>query len=86
MPQVVIGCQPVFLRFPVIGHLSVEHPKIGIVRSYPAAIQHIPGIEPYLVTHQNFPGAELLAERILTLPTHCYVTDDDCEIAVKAVS
>jgi dTDP-4-amino-4,6-dideoxygalactose transaminase len=83
LPKVVIGCEPVFLRFPVIGPSSVENPELGVVRSYPATIRSIPGIKPYLVINQDFTGAELLADRILTLPTHCYVTDADC---IKAAS
>jgi len=82
LPQVVDGAEPVCLRFPVLRPSLAEFPELGVVRSYPAAVQRIPGIEPYLVLRQDFPGADLLAECILTLPTHCYVTNAD---GVKAV-
>jgi len=83
LPQSVIGAEPVCLRFPVISSSSVEIPSQGVVRSYPAAVHRIPGIKPFLATHRDFPGADLLAERILTLPTHCYVTDADCAKATS---
>jgi len=83
LPQVVAGAEPVFLRLPVIGSSTEEAPALGVVRSFPAAVQRIPGIEPYLATRRDFPGANLLAERVLTLPTHCYVTDADCLKAVN---
>lgn len=86
MPQSVIGAEPVFLRFPVISSVSGEFPNQGVVRSYPAAVHRIPGIKHYLATNGNFPGADLLAERLLTLPTHCYVTDVDCLNAVSLFS
>lgn len=83
LPKITNGGEPVFLRFAVTGTLSVDYPEQGVVRSYPSAVHCIPGIEPYLAMHQDFTGADLLAERVLTLPTHCYVTDDDCVKAVK---
>lgn len=86
LPQVVTGGESVFLRFPIIASLSAEKPELGIVRSYPAAIQHVHGIEQYLTTHESFPGADRLAEQIYTLPTHCYVTDDDCQRMAEYVS
>lgn len=78
MLRPIIGAEPVYLRFPVISSVPLEFPKQGVVRSYPAAVHRIPGIKPHLATNCDFPGADLLAERILTFPTHCYVTDADC--------
>jgi perosamine synthetase len=86
LPSAVSGGEPVSLRFPVIASRTEENYQLGVVRSYPAPVQHIQGIGPFLTaTDQEFPGARLLAERILTLPTHCYVTDDDCLKAAQAV-
>ena len=86
LPQTVVGGEPVFLRYPIMVSRAIEKPELGVVRSYPAPVHLIQGIGPFLSTNQDFPGAMLLAERLLTLPTHCYVTDDDCQKVVKAVS
>lgn len=84
-PNMIAGGEPVYLRFPVIASRVKETPELGVVRSYPVPIQQIQGIKAFLSTNQNFPGASLLAERTLTLPTQCYVTDEDCEQTLKAV-
>lgn len=86
LPQTVSGSDSVFLRFPVIVSRGAESPELGVVRSYPAPIQQVPDIVPFLSTTQDFPGAVQLAERIMTLPTHCYVTDDDCQKVARTVS
>lgn len=86
LPRTVSGGEPVFLRFPVIASRVEENHPLGVVRSYPAPVQLIPDVGPFLSTNKAFPGAMKLAERILTLPTHCYVTDDDCQKAAQAVS
>jgi len=81
LPQTVVGGEPVFLRLPV-RNLSVEDidiTELGIVRTYPAPIQHIFGIERFLDSKQELPGAILLSEQIITFPTHCYVMDNDYE-------
>jgi len=85
LPQAVTGAEAVYLRFPVMPGRAVEKPNLGVVRSYPSPLQHVSEIEPHLATKRDFPGATILAERILTLPTHCYVTDEDCKNAVEAV-
>lgn len=73
--------EPVYLRLPVLvpdGRPSEEYPELGIVRSYPAPLSAIPGLGPHLVAgSRRYPGAERLAERLVTLPTHQYVTDQD---------
>lgn len=85
LSQAVDGAESVFLRFPVMFSRAVEKPELGVVRSYPSPLQIVTDIKPFIVTNQDFPGATVLAERILTLPTHCYVTDDDCQKAVKFI-
>lgn len=84
--QAVPGGEPVFLRFPIIGSLAEENLELGLVRSYPLPIHQVPGIEQYLSKSCEYPGAKLLAEHVLTLPTHCYVTNSDCVKAVKSFS
>lgn len=85
-PQLVVGGEPVFLRYPVMALSVAENAELGVVRSYPAPVHLIPELAPFLSTNQEFPGALILAERILTLPTHCYVTDDDCQKAVTQLA
>lgn len=76
--------EPVFLRLPVLPRLGywphgtdAENQALGIVRSYPKALQDIEGLKPYLAGQGNFPMAAMLARNILTLPTHAYVRDGD---------
>jgi len=84
LPQVVAGGEPVFLRFPVmVSRRVVEKPELGVIRSYPFPVQYIQGITPFLSVNKKVPGAMVLVELTLTLPTHCFVTDDDCRQAVK---
>jgi hypothetical protein len=63
-----------------------ENPELGVIRSYPLPVQLIQGIGPFLSLKLEFPGAGLLADRLVTLPTNCYVTVGDCELLAKAVT
>jgi dTDP-4-amino-4,6-dideoxygalactose transaminase len=80
--------EPVFLRFPVIGGNKQPGTEkgLGIVRSYPTSLDKIEGLKPHLVSTGEFPGAMALANRILTLPTHRYVTPEDVEKIVLWVN
>jgi dTDP-4-amino-4,6-dideoxygalactose transaminase len=81
LPRPVTGAEAVYLRFPVIvaeGESVTEAPELGIVRSYPASLDALPGLQ----AHSNrgggpYPGAQLLAGQVLTVPTHQFVTDRD---------
>lgn len=71
---------PAYLRLPLLtGDKSSRDAailalkKLGIVASnmYPSSIYQISGIDRYLATTEgNFPGADNVVERLLTLPTH----------------
>jgi dTDP-4-amino-4,6-dideoxygalactose transaminase len=59
---------------------------IGASGSYPTAIGNIPGIDQYLAPDQQpCPGAVSIAKRIVTLPTHPYVTVADVERMIEIV-
>ena len=81
--------QPVYLRLPVTitsGLPLVETPRLGVVRSYPAPLCSIDQLHPHLVDHPGrYPGAEQLAGRLLTLPTHQFVTPADRKRIVKSI-
>jgi len=49
---------------------------LGVSTMYPSPIHRIPQLQARF-SGQRFPGAEALAARLVTLPTHQYVTDAD---------
>lgn len=76
------------LRFPIIFKRGEERNKIllnlkknglGATGSYPVSINKQQGVSRYLNTDTAFPNAEIISERILTLPLHEYVTSRDIE-------
>ena len=73
--------EPVYPRLPVLvsaGRSVREVPELGVVRSYPTPLTSIPALRPHLRNCPDvFAGAEHLADRILTLPTHRFVTGYD---------
>ena len=81
--------EPVYLRLPVMvapGLPLVEMPLLGVVRSYPAPLCAIDSLRPHLVDRSGrYPGAEQLAGRLLTLPTHQFVTADDRKRIVQSI-
>jgi len=81
-----------YLRFPVLmgsrgerdrAHAAAAIRGLGVSRMYPAPINEIPEIRDQF-SGQTFPSARLIAERLLTLPTHSLVSDRDrraiCEL------
>ena len=62
------------VRFPVIlpnGSLTKEMKRLGVRRTYPCAILNAATIRPYLnVGPSPTPGAEEIASKLFTLPTH----------------
>jgi dTDP-4-amino-4,6-dideoxygalactose transaminase len=80
------------LRLPVV--LSTEETRLRLVQAarlrglgvsamYPSAIHQIPELRARF-SGQRFPGAEALAARLVTLPTHQYVGELDRR-AVRAI-
>ena len=80
-------CCPPYLRLPVLApdrdlrDRAIEGLRsVGIVatRMYPSTIRNIPGIESHLASNRSdFPGAQLLVDRLFTLPTHPFLTEQD---------
>lgn len=80
---------PAYLRLPLLVENRAERDRLikrlrksGIVASimYPSTIRSIPGIDKYLADEQTeFPGAQLIVDRMLTIPTHGYLKDRDIQ-------
>jgi perosamine synthetase len=81
-----INQESVHTRFPIL--LSEEkkksilknkrHRKLGISGSYPKTIDKYPEINPHIIKNTTpCQGAENIAKKILTLPVHNYVKDND---------
>jgi dTDP-4-amino-4,6-dideoxygalactose transaminase len=95
IPRPVAGAQPVYLRFPIVcrdaAHRAsllrrLREAGISASASYPTAVQEIPGIARHLAPNQaDCPWARTIASRLLTLPTHPWVTGDDVERMVAIV-
>ena len=86
--------QSVYLRLPLLLPTAQQKAELcliatncglGVSASYPAPVSMIPEVAS---TYQSrrFPGAEALAARLVTLPLHRYVTEDDVDRIALAVS
>jgi perosamine synthetase len=76
-----------WLRFPVLMPTSEDkralcqvarQKGLGISGLYPSPISEIPELRRRFA-QDRYPGAKILAERLVTLPIHCYVSDRDIE-------
>ena len=95
LPTAVPGTSPVYLRFPILVRDSAQRTVllarlreagIGASASYPSPVGDIPGITPYLAPDQDHcPVASSIAARIMTLPTHPWVTRRDVEMMVAII-
>jgi dTDP-4-amino-4,6-dideoxygalactose transaminase len=79
------GSEPGYLRFPLLlpahavaaGRTS-EARRLGIWPSYPQSLADLPGFgERRLNRDDDFRGARILAERLVTLPVHSRLSPDD---------
>jgi perosamine synthetase len=94
-PRPVAGASAVYLRFPILVRDSARRDRLfdqlgraGIraSASYPTAVSDIPGIERYLApAPAACPGARAIAARILTLPTHAWVSPADVDRMVSVI-
>jgi hypothetical protein len=84
--------QPGYLRLPVIaggGHGGLQDPSkaraLGIMPGYPLALPELPALQGRIIEPRpDAPVARRLAEELLTLPTHRFVTREVAErIAVN---
>ena len=84
-----------YLRFPILVRDAAQRARllarlreagISASASYPTPIGDIPGITQYLAADQEHcPVASSIATRILTLPTHPWVTAADVERMVTII-
>lgn len=84
----------VYLRFPILfksredrekAFLLLTIERLGASRSYPTTLDRIPGFRKSLVRDAEIPKASWIADRILTLPTHRYVREEDRERIVSLI-
>jgi perosamine synthetase len=87
------GAEPVYLRYPILVddkqtrlRLLDEKRALGISASYPKALSQLPEIRHKLVGQSDCPGAEWVAQQIITLPTHAYVRQQDMSEIVDSIS
>jgi dTDP-4-amino-4,6-dideoxygalactose transaminase len=69
-----------WLRYPVVLQRTADsvligyHVRAGVMRGYPKALADLPGFgNRRLNIEAEFPGARILAERLITIPTHRFV-------------
>jgi perosamine synthetase len=96
VPAPVSGSKPVYTRLPVIARDAATRDRavaklcdagIGASASYPAALCEIPELKPLLAPEPcHCPEAESVAERLLTLPTHAYVSRRDLSRIVETLA
>ncbi|MBI5326771.1 MAG: DegT/DnrJ/EryC1/StrS family aminotransferase [Deltaproteobacteria bacterium] len=92
LPKIVPGSKPVFNHLPVVFKDASRFQKVmkslwqrGIdtARMYMRPIHHIYDLG-YGCNPDPFPNATYVAERLLTLPSHPYMTDADVEKIIDA--
>ena len=85
----------VYLRFPVLfkskedrekALLLLNKERLGASSSYPTPLDQIPGFRKSLIGDCEIPNARWVSDRILTLPTHRYVREEDRERIVSLVN
>jgi perosamine synthetase len=87
--------KPVFLRFPVlIDNEAIRNSilkgfkesGIWFVKPYPVSIMDIKEIKDIIVgSNDNAEAGRLVAEQLITLPTHSYVTEKDLDTINKII-
>ncbi len=90
------GSTPVYLRLPLLmtdtsaRRRSLERlhaAGIGATGSYPASLADVPELTPFLASSSpRATGGRYVAERILTLPTHPYVSAADLSRTIAAMT
>lgn len=80
-----------YLRFPILARSrahrdaflqAARREGLGASAQYPTAVHRIPQLRPRF-QGLSLPGAEAIADRLITLPTHRFVRDRDRAIARK---
>jgi dTDP-4-amino-4,6-dideoxygalactose transaminase len=95
IPKPVVAGLSVYLRFPIIFprkevcrrvYWVLTRRRLGVSRSYVTPLSEIPAFRRYLCAEEDYPGAKFVADRILTLPTHPYVTEYDIQKIVSKIN
>jgi perosamine synthetase len=85
----------VYLRLPILFQnketrekalMQLNQKRLGASLSYPIPLDQISGFRKYLDGQDEFPGAQFVSERILTLPTHPYINESDIEKIVSVIN
>lgn len=76
------GAEPGYLRLPVLAsprtHASAPAARaLGIMPGYPLSLADLPGFTRVINRDGDFSGARLLAQRLITLPTHRLLAERD---------
>jgi perosamine synthetase len=87
---------PAYLRLPLLTQNKAERDQAvttlrrqGIVAStmYPSTLRQIAGIEKYLASEAaDFPGAQVVVDKLLTLPTHPYLRESDVRRIISCLT
>jgi perosamine synthetase len=86
IPRPYPDSHSVYLRFPILfrnketrerAFRQLNQKRLGASLSYPTPLNRIIGFRQYLTDQDECPGAQFVSDRILTLPTHPYVTEND---------
>jgi len=94
MPRIIEGAEPVFNHLPLVFHDIGRMEKaqeqlfergIDTGRMYERPINHIFDWLEYERDPEPFPDAAYIAPRLLTLPTHPYITERDNRIMIETV-
>jgi dTDP-4-amino-4,6-dideoxygalactose transaminase len=95
VPATPPASQPAWLRLPLLVSVpgwrdrlvaALTAAGIGATTSYPAALIDVPELRASLAGEPgDCPGARTVATRILTLPTHPYVTPPDIRTVARVV-
>jgi dTDP-4-amino-4,6-dideoxygalactose transaminase len=95
IPKVNPMGKSVYLRFPIVfpdretrNHLyqRLSQEGLGASCSYPVPLHQITDFKKYLKEEEDFTDAQFVSERILTLPTHPYVTEDDIKKIASVIN
>ena len=89
--QIPEQADPIFLRFPIIAASNQQREElfaqlwssgIGVGRLYEETLPIIFATKDEKI----YPGAEIIAHQLLTLPTHHYVTEEDLQTMCRIIA
>ncbi len=90
IPKPDANCEPVYLRFPVIvrdiaikRRILSQLGRAGINASEMYTRDSYQALNTFTAGAARCPSAEYLVDRMLNLPTHCYLTDAEMRSAIQ---